>query len=228
MQRTEINQLIKDAERFFEKHNFKLPPFAYWRLQDWKSQRPYIHEIIDCELGWDVTDFGRGNFLKEGLLLFTIRNGMLNNSKYPKSYAEKIMISREEQVTLMHCHINKTEDIINRGGGNLIFELYNQSGGKDLADTPVVLQQDGVKVTLPAGGRIRLSPGESITLTPRIFHQFWAEKGSGDVLIGEVSSVNDDHLDNIFHNKQLRFPQIEENEGAYRLLTCDYNEMTSV
>jgi D-lyxose ketol-isomerase len=225
MKRTEINQLIRDAEHFFEKYNFKLPPFASWNLNDWKSPCHDISEIIDCELGWDVTDFGRGDFAREGLLLFTIRNGVLNSSDYLKSYAEKIMISREEQITLMHCHINKTEDIINRGGGNLIFELYNQSGEKDLADSPVVLQQDGVKVTLPAGGRIRLTPGESLTLTPRIFHQFWAEKGSGDVLIGEVSSVNDDHHDNIFYNKQLRFPQIEEDETAYRLITCDYKKL---
>jgi D-lyxose ketol-isomerase len=225
MQRTEINQLIKDAERFFEKHNFKLPPFASWNLNNWKSHCQDINEIIDCELGWDVTDFGRGNFSSEGLLLFTIRNGILNSNNYLKTYAEKIMISREEQVTLMHCHINKTEDIINRGGGKLIFELYNQSGGKKLADTPVVLQQDGVKVTLPAGGRICLSPGESITLIPGVFHQFWAEKGFDDVLIGEVSSVNDDHQDNVFYNEQLRFPKIEENEEVYRLITCDYKKL---
>jgi D-lyxose ketol-isomerase len=224
MRRTEINQIIQHAEYFFEKHNFKLPAFAFWDINDWKLNRHAVDEIIDCELGWDVTDFGRSDFIREGLLLFTIRNGVLNSSIYTKTYAEKIMISREEQVTLMHCHIHKTEDIINRGGGNLIMELYNQSGEKDLADSPVSLQQDGIKIILPAGARIRLCPGESITLLPHILHKFWAEKGSGDVLIGEVSSVNNDHVDNIFYNEQIRFPQIEEDGNLHRLMTCDYKK----
>ena len=225
MKRSEINQLIKDAIKIFEKHSFKLPPFAFWSQEEWKQKNNgEIDEIINCELGWDVTDFGRGDFLREGLLLFTVRNGLLNSRDYPKTYAEKIMIGREGQLTLMHCHVNKTEDIINRGGGKLVFELYNREGEKDLAATPVILQRDGVKVTITAGGRICLSPGESITLTPGMFHQFWAEKGSGDVMIGEVSSVNDDHNDNVFHHKQLRFPEIEEDEAPYRLLVGDYSK----
>ncbi|MFA6569148.1 MAG: D-lyxose/D-mannose family sugar isomerase [Victivallales bacterium] len=225
MQRSQINRLIRDAEIFFAGHKFKLPPFASWTPEDWQN-RPVdtVDEIIQCGLGWDITDFGLGDFYNKGLLLFTVRNGVLNNRLYPKSYAEKIMISRAGQVTLMHCHINKTEDIINRGGGNLIFELYNREGGKKLAGTAVTLQQDGVKVTLPAGGRICLTPGESITLEPGVFHQFWAEKDSGDVMIGEVSSVNDDHHDNVYYHEQLRFPEITEDEPPYRLLSCDYRK----
>ena len=34
-------------------------------------------------------------------------------------YAEKIMISRQDQVSPMHRHIVKAEDIINRGGATL-------------------------------------------------------------------------------------------------------------
>lgn len=221
MKRSEINQLIRDAEAFFEQQNFKLPPFAFWAPDEWKGSRRNIEEIVTCELGWDITDFGRGDFFREGLLLFTLRNGQLNNRSYPKPYAEKIMISREGQVTLMHCHVNKTEDIINRAGGKLFFELYNRRGEADLADTPVELQRDGVRITLPAGSRISLDPGESITLEPGVFHQFWAEEG--DVMIGEVSAVNDDHNDNVFHHEQLRFPEIEENEAPYRLLVGDYS-----
>lgn len=224
MKRSEINQLIKDAEQFFHQHGFKLPPFASWNLDDWKRRQGDCDEIFTCGLGWDVTDFCRGDFFREGLLLFTVRNGQLNNRTYPKSYAEKIMIGREGQVTLMHCHVNKTEDIINRAGGRLVFELYNRKDDKALADTPVTLQQDGVKVVLPAGGRISLAPGESITLEPNVFHQFWAEKGYGDVMIGEVSSVNDDHNDNVFYHEQLRFPEIVEDEVPYRLLVGDYQQ----
>jgi D-lyxose ketol-isomerase len=222
MRRSEINQLIREAEQFFQQHHFVLPSFAAWNATDWKKENENINEIITCSLGWDVTDFGHGDFMREGLLLFTIRNGCLNHPVYSKPYAEKIMIAREDQLTLMHCHLHKTEDIINRGGGRLVFKLYNRKGEKDLADTPVILQQDGIKVSLPAGSQICLTPGESITLTPGIFHQFWAEKGTGDVMIGEVSSVNDDHRDNVFYYPQLRFPEIIEDEAPYRLMIGDY------
>ena len=223
MKRSEINTLIKEAEAFFAKHNFKLPKFGSWTLEDWQSHGKEIEEIFDCQLGWDVTDFGRGNFNKEGLLLFTIRNGVNNSTKYTKKYAEKIMISKANQVTLMHCHETKTEDIINRAGGTLIFELYNRVGNTtELDTTPVTLVKDGEKITIPAGEKLYLSPGESITLEPNVFHKFYAGN-DGDVLIGEVSSVNDDHTDNVFHEKQLRFPEIEEDEAPYRYMVEDYS-----
>lgn len=53
-------------------------------------------------LGWDLTDFGFGDFNKCGLILFTIRNG--NFMKDKKPYAEKIMIVEELQETPMHFH----------------------------------------------------------------------------------------------------------------------------
>lgn len=224
MKRSEINAIIKAAEQFFAQFSFKLPKFANWTLEDWNKQGDDIQEIIDCNLGWDVTDFGRGNFEKEGLFLFTIRNGLLNSTKYTKPYAEKIMISRAEQVTLMHCHESKTEDIINRGGGRLVFELYNRVGNTlELDSTPVTLVQDGRIITVPPGEKLYLEPGESITLTPNLFHKFYGEAGS-DVLIGEVSSVNDDHCDNVFHEPQRRFPEIIEDEEPYRLLVSDYEK----
>lgn len=222
MKRSEINREIKKAEAFFASFNFKLPKFASWTLEDWDKHGDEIQEIFDCELGWDLTDFGRGDFAKDGLLLFTIRNGIMGSEKYSKPYAEKLMISRSEQVTLMHCHVYKQEDIINRGGGRLVFELYNRKGDTlELDDTPVELVRDGEKLIIPAGGKLILEPGESITLCQNVFHKFYAEKGS-DVMIGEVSCVNDDHNDNVFHEPQLRFPVIEEDEAPYRLLVCDY------
>ncbi len=222
MKRSEINREIKKAEAFFASFNFKLPKFASWTLEDWDKHGDEIQEIFDCELGWDLTDFGRGNFAKDGLLLFTIRNGIMGSDKYTKPYAEKLMISRSEQITLMHCHVYKQEDIINRGGGRLVFELYNRKGDTlELDDTPVELVRDGEKLVIPAGGQLILEPGESVTLPQNVFHKFYAEKGN-DVMIGEVSCVNDDHNDNVFHEPQLRFPVIEEDEAPYRLLVCDY------
>ena len=219
MKRSEINREIRDAENFFRAFGFYLPSFAARTPEELRSCDS-IEEIFDCKLGWDLTDFGRGHFRQEGLLLFTIRNGIAGSSRYPKSYAEKIMISRDGQRTLMHCHENKREDIINRGGGVLVFELYNRIPGEQLlADTPVTLSYDGKRITVPAGGKLRLAPGESITLEPHVFHSFY---GDGDVMIGEVSSVNDDENDNVFFGEQLRFPAIEEDEPPYRLLVSDY------
>lgn len=227
MKRSEINNEIRKAEEFFASFQFKLPKFAYWTAEEMKSKRhdPKFREIFDCNLGWDITDFGKGNFAKEGLFLFTIRNGVNGSSVYAKPYAEKIMISRSNQVTLNHCHVLKREDIINRGGGRLVFELFNRKGDAvELDDTPVTVSKDGELITIPAGEKLFLEPGESILLERNIFHKFYAEEGSA-VLIGEVSAVNDDHNDNVFYGNQARFPEIIEDEAPYRYLVSDYQNL---
>ena len=126
MKRSEINKIMDEALNFFEKQNFRLPPFARWTLKEWNAKGDEVKEIRDNMLGWDITDYGQGDFQKIGLLLITLRNGNQQYpEQYPKPYAEKIMIVREEQVTPMHFHFYKMEDIINRGGGNLVIKLYN-------------------------------------------------------------------------------------------------------
>ena len=62
----------------------------------------------------------------------------------------------------------------------------------------------------------------SITLPQRQYHAFWAERGHGSVLIGEVSMVNDDNTDNRFYETQGRFPTIEEDEPPLYLLCNEY------
>ena len=227
MKRSEINREIRLAEEFFASFQFRLPAFASWGAAELAARRhdPAFREIFDCNLGWDITDFGHGDFRSEGLLLFTIRNGIANSTRYPKPYAEKIMISRSNQVTLTHCHEAKREDIINRGGGRLVFELFNRCGSEvKLADTPVKVSRDGEELVLQPGEKLFLDPGESILLERNIFHKFYAEDGA-DVMIGEVSAVNDDHNDNIFYGKQARFPEIIEDEEPYRYLVSDYAKL---
>ena len=132
------------------------------------------------------------------------------------------MISRSNQLTLTHCHEFKREDIINRGGGRLVFELFNRKGNLiELDDTPVKVSRDGEELILKPGEKLILEPGESILLERNVFHRFYAEEGS-DVMIGEVSAVNDDHNDNIFYGEQQRFPTIIEDEEPYRYLVSDY------
>lgn len=222
MKRSEINAIIAHAKEFCKEMNFALPPFVYWTPDDWAKKGSECAEIADNQLGWDITDFGSGDFYKVGLMLITLRNGNLADEKYKKTYAEKIMIVREGQVTPMHYHYQKYEDIINRGGGNLVIKLYNRTDDDELADTPVTVSVDGVKRTLPAGGILVLEPGESICMHARLYHSFWGEEGKGTVLVGEVSRVNDDHNDNRFYKPVGRFPEIEEDEAPLHLLGVEY------
>lgn len=222
MKRSEINKILLENIEFIDKMNFKLPKFAYFTPDEWEEKGHEYDEIRENMLGWDVTDYGHGDFRNIGLFLFTIRNGNIN--KPWKSYAEKLLISDEDQYSPMHFHHNKMEDIINRGGGNLIVEVYNATEDDQLADIDVTVFIDGHTEVVPAGTKIRLTPGESITLPQRQYHAFWAEKGFGKVLIGEVSMVNDDNVDNRFYETQGRFPTIEEDEAPIYLLCNEYPE----
>jgi D-lyxose ketol-isomerase len=223
MKRSEINTMIRDADAFLRAHQFHLPPFAYWGPVDWRRKGPEVAEIVERRLGWDITDFGSGDFEKVGLRVFTIRNGDPANlvKGTGKRYAEKILVVDVGQVTPLHYHWTKVEDIINRGGGELAIQLFNgNDDGSKQDDTPVMVSIDGVQRTLPAGGVVRLTPGESITLMPYCYHEFWAE--GSRALIGEVSLVNDDNTDNCFYGQVGRFPSIDEDEAPLHLLVNDY------
>ena len=114
------------------------------------------------------------------------------------------------------------EDIINRGGGILNVQLYNSTETGGLADTPVNVSVDGRNYTVNAGSLIRIAPGESITLPSGQYHKFWGEKGTGRILLGEVSKVNDDRIDNRFYEKVGRFPEIIEDQPPLYLLCNEY------
>ena len=214
---------MREAEALFSEYKIALPPFAKKAPAEWEKTGAEVQEIKDNMLGWDITDFGGGDFSKMGLLLITVRNGnQLMPKKYPKPYAEKLMVVKEKQITPMHFHWSKMEDIINRGGGNLIIKLYNSTENEELSDTDIVVSMDGVSYTLPAGSEVKLVPGQSITLTPGLYHRFWGEEGSGTVIVGEVSMCNDDANDNRFYDKVGRFPEIEEDEAPLHLLCNEY------
>lgn len=128
MKRSEINQSIREALDFLAEHRFLLPEWATWTPRMWGTHGETCREIRDNALGWDVTDFGKGNFAQEGLTLFTIRNG--NPARDRKTYCEKIMFVREGQTTPIHFHWHKMEDIINRGGGDLCMKLWRATTKK--------------------------------------------------------------------------------------------------
>ena len=227
MKRSNINRILKDSEAFLEKHQVFLPPFGKWEPNDWKNLDASYQEIKDNMLGWDVTDFGSGDFDKYGLVAFTFRNGNYTApKKYPKPYCEKVLLLNEGQELPYHFHRLKEEDTINRGGGNLQITV-RQSTAEEMLDkeTPVQLVKDGHKLTLDPGTVVTLHPGESLTTTTGIYHKWQVEPGTGEVLVWEVSSTNDDNIDNRFLRDIPRVPDIEEDEEPYRLLFGDYSKL---
>lgn len=221
MKRSEINNYIREGMRFFEKQHFYLPQFAFWSPEDWKNKGCEVDDVRNLGLGWDVTDFAKGDYDDFGLLLVTLRNGYLGDAE-GKTYCEKIMSVKENQKTPFHFHKQKCEDIINRGGGNLVVQIYNDTGDEELADTPISVAMDGVRYELSAGEKVILKPGESITLPQHLYHQFSGEVGKGTVMVGEVSQVNDDKADNFFYGGVPRFPVIEEDEAPLVYLCNEY------
>lgn len=222
MKRSKINQIMQEADTFMKSLGFHLPPFAYWTPADWRTKGNEVREIVDNQLGWDITDFGQENYERFGLFLFTIRNGSVTNLKtgQGKTYAEKVLIVDADQITPMHFHWHKTEDIINRGGGKLAIQLYNSTEDERLADTDITVSMDGVVHTFKAGEIVILDTGQSITLPTGLYHKFWGVESR--VLVGEVSKVNDDANDNCFLEPIGRFPEIEEDEPPVYLLVGDY------
>lgn len=226
MKRSEINRIIREGEAFMGTFGYVLPPFAHWSPSELKARGADIANITGAHLGWDITDFGLGDFERSGLFLFTARNGRMEDLKQGRGmlYAEKAMISRKDQITPLHKHVFKAEDIINRGGGTLVIELYGDTDGVCDRNKGVTVASDGILRTLPPGGKLRLAPGESVTLLPGDWHAFWAE--DDDVFVAEVSTVNDDNTDNIFDDREVsRFSGIEEDEEPFRLLVSDYGTL---
>ncbi|MBF9032109.1 D-lyxose/D-mannose family sugar isomerase [Rhodobacterales bacterium HKCCE3408] len=223
MKRSEVNALIDEGAAFIRSHGFALPPFAHWSPEELQARKTEAKAVIDGRCGWDVTDYGAGRYDEMGLFLFTLRNGRLADLKRGGGmcYAEKLLISKQDQLSPMHRHYLKAEDIINRGGATLAIELYGSApdGSCDETAGGTVLC-DGIARTFAPGEVLRFAPGESVTLMPGDWHAFWGE--GGDVLIGEVSTVNDDETDNWFREPIGRFSTIEEDVAPVHLLVSDY------
>ena len=229
MKRSTVNEVLRESDAFIRSHGYVMPPFAYWTPGEMKARCATDAAMIrDHMLGWDITDYGVGKFDEMGLFLFTVRNG--NQANVSKGlgmlYAEKIMISGENQLSPMHRHNLKTEDIINKGGATLVLELFHAADDGSIDEAAEVhVRTDGVMRKLGAGDKLRLAPGESVTLEPDTWHAFWGE--GGRVLIGEVSNVNDDRTDNVFREEIGRFSTIEEDTDPLHLLVSDYETWLS-
>ena len=223
LKRSQINASIEAAIATFQKHHCSLPPFAFWTPEEWQGKNSECDEIRDCMLGWDVTDFGSGDFQNIGRTLFTLRNGCTRDARYPKTYAEKVIFDPEGQRAPAHFHKSKREDIIHRGqSGAIIVQLCASTPDNKPSDESLLIQINGITQELKPYSRIRLTPGESLCIPPRTIHQFWGEEGGGLTCSGEVSSVCDDWNDNFFFGELTRFPTVEEDEPRRFYLCHEY------
>jgi D-lyxose ketol-isomerase len=180
MKRSQINKALKDAMRCFQAAKWALPPNPRW----------------------DVTDLGLGKFDDIGLVL-------LNLAEQPE-YCEKLMYSKRKQVTPMHTHRKKKEDIICRSG-RLAIELWKDHPERAHKGEAFQILRNGQKTEVQSGQPIVLNPGERVTIVPGVYHAFWPE--SDEAVIGEVSTANDDAHDNFFVDPNIgRFPGIDEDE----------------
>lgn len=229
--RSIINSSLDTAKEVIRHFGISMPAFSHWKPGEWhKMNATGYEEIKDCMLGWDVTDFGSNDFTNIGRTLFTLRNGKKNNPKYPKEYAEKLLIDPENQRAPAHYHLTKREDIICRAGGNILVQLTKADQEGKRSNESFTVQVDGITVSQQPGAIVRLEPGMSLCIPPRTIHQFWGEEGTGYKIDGigytvstEVSSVCDDLYDNVFLvDFGVRFPVITENEPKRYFLCHEY------
>ena len=211
MKRSEINQAIIEAKKMMENYSWVLPQWGYWSKEDYLNEPSVSKYLKDHQMGWDVTDFGKGLFNEQGITLFCIRNGIQGNAQ-DKPYAEKLLFMREGQEIPFHSHKVKLEDIINRGGGDLAIEFVMVNEHLKEKNENINILVDGVQVEIEPHEPLILKRGQSVTVERNIYHKFYAVKGTGMVMAGEVSQVNDDNNDNYFLEPVGRFTQIEEDE----------------
>ena len=222
MNRSVVNSNIAWAKDFFKKSNISLPRMAYWDMDKWAENKDDIDVIRKAMLGWDITDFGTGKFEEIGGVFFTVRNGLQEGDPSGITYCEKYIVMKEGQRLPKHYHEFKTEDIINRANGVLAVYLWNTDAEGNQLETDVTVPMDGIERTFKAGEEILIYPGNSISLKPHIAHIFGPKPGMGDLVVGEVSKVNDDNTDNYFLEPTARFADIEEDEAILHPLCNEY------
>ncbi len=226
MKRSEINREIKFALEVLEENKFYLPRIAYFNKNNWETHKVEQRLAIENGMGWDVTDYGQGRFDEFGLCVFTLRNGNMKSAQSHIPYSEKVLVMKPGQRLPLHMHITKIEDIINRGGATLMIQMYNSLDEYTVDyESRVTVYLDAVEKVVDPGEIIQVKPGESITIRSGQYHKFWADKDGKFLICGEVSTVNDDSVDNRHVEDITRFIEIEEDEPPIALLKNEYQRL---
>ncbi len=224
MKRSEINRAIVWARELLKEKGMALPDMADWDIPRWQKETGNLDVIRRVMLGWDVTDFGMDDFAHVGAVLYTVRNGCITAPEIGVPYCEKLILMQDGQRLPKHYHVFKTEDIICRAGRLQVRMWNTERDGRELS-TDVQVRMDGRKVCLKAGEPVEITPGNSVTLTPYLAHVFGPVPGSGSLVAGEVSRVNDDRTDNYFLERTLRYAHIEEDEVMICPLCNEYGRL---
>ena len=226
MKRSEINTAIDNALRALERHDVKLPAYAYWTPDDWQRAGPEYSRITRNALGWACTDFGQGKFREIGITMFDVRNGNVDRPEEGTPYGEKIFVLQPGQRLPYHFHWKKTEDIISYHGGTLMIQLFNANPDETMNETtPGHVYCDGVRREFTAGQVFEIPHGSSLTITPKLYHRFWAKEGDDVLVGGEISTISVPKTDNRFGGNARRFVPIEEDEPKRHLLNIDYPQL---
>lgn len=226
MKRSQINAAIDTAQRALREHGVRLPHYAYWNPEDWRRAGPEYARVTRNALGWAVTDFGQGNFDQIGITMFDVRNGTVERPDEGTPYGEKIFVLKAGQRLPYHFHWRKTEDIISYHGGTLMIQLFNANDDETMNETsPGHVYLDGVRHSFEAGQVFEIAHGCSLTITPKLYHRFWAEDGGGVLVGGEISTISVPKTDNRFGGNARRFVPIDEDEAPRYLLNIDYPQL---
>ena len=222
MKRSQINAAIDAAHAALREHGVRLPKYAYFTPDDWRNVGPEYDRIKINALGWACTDFGQGDFEHVGITMFDVRNGTPERPEEGTPYGEKIFVLQPGQRLPYHFHYRKTEDIISYHGGTLMIQLYNANDDESMDEaSPGTVYLDGVRHAFEAGQVFEIPHGGSLTITPRLYHRFWAKDGAGVLVGGEISTISVPKTDNRFGGNARRFVPIEEDEPARWVLNID-------
>lgn len=223
MKRSHTNQALKELEDMCEKNCGYLPPFCHFTPEQRQSIDHDYDKVRNCMLDWDITDYGVGDSDILAFSLITLRNenrAMVDN--YSKVYVEKLLYLKEGQYASNHFQWYKTEDIINRVGGNVLIRIRSSLSNEENDYEPDAAVYTASRInSASVGTQICLTPGERIHVQQYLYHAFSEEKKTGSVLLGKVSMDNDD-TGNRCNPTVGRFPKIRDYEPQYRLLCNEF------
>jgi D-lyxose ketol-isomerase len=226
MKRSQINKAIDAAHAALRDHGVRLPAYGYWSPDDWRNAGSEMSRVTRNGLGWAVTDFGQGDFDRVGITMFDVRNGNVERPEEGTPYGEKIFVLQPGQRLPYHFHWKKTEDIISYHGGTLMIQLFNANDDETMDErSPGVVYLDGVRRSFEAGQVFEIPHGGSLTITPKLYHRFWAKEDAGVLVGGEISTISVPKTDNRFGGNARRFVPIEEDEAPRHLLNIDYPQL---